>query len=825
MSVWLIAGTAFAAVAGFAQEAALHPIPRFPMPRSSLRIERPAEPAKPFTVAGETGGIFGEQDGEFEVWVFPVKILRGFRITAELADYPVPIQVNPFAASIEVTPERTTITYSHAAFTIRQHMFAPRGDHSEGPIVLFEIASIRPLELTFRFEPQMLRMWPASNFGRPNAEWVRQGATGYYILHTDNPDFSGAVAMPRAVPGVMPPYQERPKSYPLEFKLLFDPQKDAGLFFPLLMTVGDPHRLAALNTRIANLYSDTRNYWEHFFDERLTAETPDSRFNDSLRWAEVAIDQARVRFHDETGLVAGYYSSGDSARPGFGWFFGRDTLWTLYAVHSYGDFALSRNALEFLARRQRSDGKIMHEFSQTAELVDWKALPYFYASADSTPLYVMAMDDYVRTSGDLDFLSHHWDSVKLAWAFTRAHDSDGDGIYENTEGTGWVESWPPGMPHQEIYLAALDQQSCAAMAHLASLMHDPGLAQRAGEQAELIRHHLASEYFDPARESYAFSRNAAGSTDKTATIFPSVAWWTGELSLPNAAKMLDRWASDEFSTDWGTRDLSRREPIYDPISYHQGSVWPLFTGWVSLAEYRAGRPLSGYAHLMQNAGLTYAQDPGAVTELLSGEFFQPLGRSSSHQTWSSAMVLTPALRGLFGLDWDALDHRLRLAPHLPADWDRAALQNVPVGRSRVNLAFTRDGEHLLVRAQSAKPEILCLVPQTAARQPCREPASTVHEIRLPLPPVEIGIPHALPQPGSATGQLKVLDQQLAATRLTLTLEAPAGSVFELPLRINRPGLHLTGANVAQGKLRVDFPPGRDFVRQVVTLTWSSSDPD
>jgi hypothetical protein len=90
----------------------LHPVPRFPMPESSLRITRAAEPNKPFSVAGETGAVFGQQDGTFEAWVFPVKLLSAFRMTAELADYPVPIDLNPLAAAIEVAPERTTITYS-----------------------------------------------------------------------------------------------------------------------------------------------------------------------------------------------------------------------------------------------------------------------------------------------------------------------------------------------------------------------------------------------------------------------------------------------------------------------------------------------------------------------------------------------------------------------------------------------------------------------------------------------------------------------------------------------------------------------------------------
>jgi glycogen debranching enzyme len=107
---------------------------------------------------------------------------------------------------------------------------------------------------------------------------------------------------------------------------------------------------------------------------------------------------------DEVGLVAGFYSSGDSARPGFGWYFGRDTLYTLFAVNSYGDFRLTREALDFLMKRQRDDGKMPHEWSQTADLVDWKSFPYEYAAADATPLFIMAMEDYVDASGDVAYL-------------------------------------------------------------------------------------------------------------------------------------------------------------------------------------------------------------------------------------------------------------------------------------------------------------------------------------------------------------------------------------------------------------------------------------
>ena len=118
--------------------------------------------------------------------------------------------------------------------------------------------------------------------------------------------------------------------------------------------------------------------------------------------------------------------------------------------------------------------------------------------------------------------------------------------------------------------------------------------------------------------------------------------------------------------------MSNEEKIYDGMSYHQGSVWPLFTGWAALAEYRGNQPLAGYQMLMENANLTRAQDLGAHTELLSGDFFVPFGRSTTHQLWSSAMVITPTLRGLFGIDIDAQSKTITVNPHLPASWDHAS---------------------------------------------------------------------------------------------------------------------------------------------------------
>ena len=803
----------------------LEPAQNFAQESGPLQIIAPSQPRQPWTVAGEHGALLGRQDGTFEAWLWPVKMLSHFRISAGLDNYPVPIDVNALAAEVKVTPAETVITYSHAAFTIRQHMFAARGQEhpSTGIAAFFEIESIRPLTVTFSFTPEMLRMWPATNFGRPNGEWVGTEENGFYVLHTDNPAFSGIVAMPHARSGIMPPYQEHPQTYPLQFILRFEPNRDTGRVFPLTMALlngENPARQAeAVNADIPRLYRETQSYYSHFFDSRLVVRSPDKSLNEAAQWAELAIDQTQVAYHGEIGMVAGYYESADSARPGYAWFFGRDTLWTTYAVNGYGDFSLTRRALDFLIHRQRADGKIMHEFSQSADAIDWKATPYFYASADSTPLLVMAMWDYVKASGDAQYLESNWEAIRRAYLFTRAHDSDGDGIYENTEGTGWVESWPQGMPHQEVYLAALDQQSAEAISHLASLMKDADLSASAQAKAQQIRKAIESEYFEKTDRFYAFSRNPDSSLDRTASIYPAVAWWDGTLNLPNAGPMLSRWASPEFSTDWGTRDISRTTPFYDPISYHQGSMWPLFTGWVSMAEYRAGRALSGLAHLMQNVNLTWDQDLGSVTELLSGEFYQPLGRSSSHQMWSSAMVLAPMLRGLFGLDANVPDRTLKVTPHLPADWDSAELLNVPFGKSLLSFQYSRKGGSMVVQAHSSTPEVICLVSKDANTGPCKDAPATVHTVSLPLPAVELSIPTDAPSQGAATRQLKVLNEEYTDRQAIFSFSSPAKSTYDLFVRFNKSNVTATGAVYANGHLHVEFPEGAGHQTRTVTFHW------
>ena len=798
------------------------PTPAIPFRSSGpLVIRQPALPSHPFTVTGRSGAILGMQDGTVELWQLPTKFFSALHLRAEVEGYPVPIELNPLAAELIVSPDHTTLRYSHAAVTVQQHMFAPAADPDNpadsntglGGQILFEIHAVKPVTLTVSLTPAMVQMWPAPQWGSPGWSWQAVGSGGVYGLGTDNPQLFGIIGMPGATPGIVSPYQEHPHTAPLEFRVHFDPEHDAGHMFPLLCELARPgetntgagmavlqQRLLATAKALPEVYARTAAYYDHFFDHRLVVHTPDPQFDRALAWASLAIETSQATIPAtattpaETGLVAGWFPSFASARPGFGWFFGRDTLWSIYAIASYGDRALARRALEFLMRRQRADGKMPHEFSQTAGLLTgdmaWSKLPYEYAAADATPLFLMAMLDYVRATGDLPFLQQHWAALEKAYRFERSHDSDGDGVYDNSQGTGWVEDWPT-QPHQELYLAALDHEATQAMAQLAILAGHPDLGSEASITAQKLE--AAVRAYRQSEDLYAFSKNADGSYDRTQTVYPAAGLWLHAEGLPAPEQQVEAWASQLFATDWGTRALASNDRAYDPMSYHRGTVWPLFTGWTAMALYRTGHPLAAYLTLRRNLDLTWAHDPGAVTELLSGRFYEPLGRSTTHQMWSSAMVLSPALRELFGVEPDASHHTLYLHPHLPATWNDATLEHVLVGDAEVTLHFHRDGGDMQISAESAQPTSLCLVsapevPATATPSTtCTAAPSREHRLRIPLPPLEFSLPdQTLPLPGAETSQPHILAESSTAQQASLLVEAPGETTVLIHLTRNVP---------------------------------------
>src|SRR6185295_2932615 len=267
--------------------------------------------------------------------------------------------------------------------------------------------------------------------------------------------------------------------------------------------------------------------------------------------------------------------------------------------------------------------------------------------------------------------------------------------------------------------------------------------------------------------------------------------------------MITELATPEHQADWGMRIISSRAAKYSAGGYHFGSVWPLFTGWASVGEYRYHRALPGFSNLMANAQLGLDGSLGHVTEVLSGDYYQPLSTSSPHQIWSAAMVINPLLRGLFGLQIDAGARRVTLAPHVPADWRRFTLDQVRVGQcalrlvyrkraSEISLVVTRNGSGdcnlefspaLSLRAQILGAEV------NGRKVPFQVKKSDVDQhvsVQFPLANGDntlrfrtrddfgLSISPVLPALGSASQGLRVLSESWTPARDSLTLEVSGG---------------------------------------------------
>jgi glycogen debranching enzyme len=705
-------------------------IRRAALAESSQVLERRQQSGSFFLVAGRRAGFFGYEGRSFESWVYPLKIAEDFRLSFALEGYPLEIPASDIAVTIAARPEATVLTYAHAAFTVRQILFAPIDE--PGAVMLLDVDTRLPMRITGSFKPRLRLFWPAGLM-TPNVEWdSREHA---YFITEETRRFVGVIGSPGATELSLQPYQEEPRDEPTRFVVRGTPEEFAAGFVPVVFAASvegrDPARASYRKILAAplELLAQARAHYERLARETVRIETPDPRLDEAFAWAKVGIDKSvATNPFLGTGLVAGFRTSGESERPGFAWYFGRDALWTALATTSEGDWATTKTALEFLERFQRADGRIPHEISQSAPLVDWfEKYGYGWASADATPLFVIAHADYWRASGDDAFLRAHWPAISRAYAWSAATDPDGNGLLNNTKvGHGWVEGGALYPPHEEIYMQGLWVEASRAVAEMATAAGDAALAAAATQAAERTRSATERTYWLADRGFYAYATNLPGREVPTAepgpnrarrqtrideltrqpifdedTILPAVPLWWRVLDRDRAQSTIDHLGDASIATDWGSRIVSNRSKVYDPLAYHYGSVWPLFTGWVAVGSYRYGRPHVGYQATMANALLTSANALGYVTELLSGDFNTPFGRSSHVQAWSEAMVVTPVLRGLFGLEARDRGKTIEIAPSMPADWNRAAVRGFAAGARRVDVEMRRASGALEIQVSPA----------------------------------------------------------------------------------------------------------------------------
>ncbi len=693
-------------------------IPRFELPASGLRLERPTRQGAFVDIVGRRSAFVGYEHRGLEAWVYPMKLVDDLRLAFTVEGYPLEIAGSDVLARITATPEQTTFTYAHSVFTLRQITFAPLDEPAL--VMLLEIESTLPLTVSASFRPRLRLMWPAG-LQTGNVGW--NPTAHLYEITEETGRFAGVIGSPAAREGSLMPYQEEPRDTPVQFAI----EPGAGTFVPIVIAGSVTGVADARATyervlgRVPDLLRHNVEHYQRLVTGTLDVETPDDRVNAAFRWAKVGVDKG-VAANPllGTGLVAGFRTSGDSERPGFAWFFGRDAMWTTFAVNGYGDFGTTRQALEFLRGFERDDGKIPHEISQSASLIPWfTKYGYPWASADATPLFIAAHADYWRASGDADFIRAAWPSIVKAFRFAAATDTDGNGLIENTGvGHGWVEGGALSPPHEEIYLQGTWIAALEGLRELASeVMGDAAMAADAERLRERARQSTESTYWLGDRHAYAYATKLPRTDRARAepgpalerrqarldairgarlyderTVLTSVPMWWGLLTDDHAQAEIDSIGGGALATDWGQRILSNRSELYDPLSYHYGSVWPLFTGWASVGAYRYGRAQVGYQALMANALLDDANALGYVTELLSGDRQAPFGRSSHHQVWSEAMVVSPIVRGLLGLGWSRTREGgavVSLRPQLPADWNTLRVSGIRAGAGRFALAFSR----------------------------------------------------------------------------------------------------------------------------------------
>jgi hypothetical protein len=315
------------------------------------------------------------------------------------------------------------------------------------------------------------------------------------------------------------------------------------------------------------------------------------------------------------------------------------------------------------------------------------------------------------------------------------------------------------------------------------------------------------------------------------TVLPAVPMWWRTLDPARADAQLDRLGSGALATDWGHRILSNRSELYDPLSYHYGSVWPLFTGWASMAGYRYGRPHIGYQALLASALLTEQGALGYVTELLSGDFNAAFGRSSHHQVWSEAMVITPLVRGLLGIEPLDGGSRLRIAPQLPADWDRINARHLVAQGVALDIEVTRTADLVTIRvAQNGSGATPALVIAPAlpldarvesVRIDGRQVRAAAHrlgdvqfaEVTVPQPGAQtiaefryrggsdVYVERRPPEPGARSDAIRILRSRADATALRLLLEGVNGRTYDLFLRTPRQPGTVEGATLVRGESR------------------------
>ncbi len=592
---------------------------------SDLTLEREATDNE-YTLAGSRALVVGrERSGLEEIWFHPNRAVSRWMLNAvDSAGEGLPEAIGEH---IRVSPGQVERNLDLGGQTVHERTVVDQ----DRPAVVVELSADTPIQAVWTLESDMRLMWPYPSSSIGGLSYVHDfGAVG---VSTDTGEWLGVRVEPTPVSLDVLDVSDHEIS-----RVCVTAKLDLSHRTQILIcgsAATESHMDTVSGTRKSLSYKDVT-----LASPLSTIGVEDPTLREALGWAADRL--ARYRVHVPglgACLVAGYGRSREGefgdGRPGYAWFFGRDACWTGLACLAAGEWETARETLEFLGGLQDITGKILHECTTSGVV--------HYDAADSTPLYLLLAARYHSVTGDGATLEREWPRIVKAYEFCLSTDSDGDGLIENTGvGHGWIEFGRLGEHHVSLYLAGVWVGALSELEVCARTLGKGEFADEVAYRAATARATLELSFFDPLEDRYATGRRADGSKNMAETAMTAVPLLLGALTPERCSSWLDRIAEDDFTAGWGVRLVPRSDPDYEPDGYHAGSIWPLFTGWVSLAERRAGRVESAERHARQVASLYKACALGAWPEVLHGDEPRCIGVTSD-QAWSTAMAVLAAV--------------------------------------------------------------------------------------------------------------------------------------------------------------------------------------
>ena len=435
-----------------------------------------------------------------------------------------------------------------------------------------------------------------------------------------------------------------------------------------------------------------------------------------------AFKEAMSRSASDLRMLATEKPTGPYPYAGIPWFstaFGRDALITALLTLAF-DPALALGVLRFLAQEQATTfdpaseaepGKILHEM-RGGEMAALREVPFrrYYGSVDATPLFVMLAGAYLHRTGDLPSLRALWPHLELALAWMdRRADAEGFVRYQrSTEdglaNQGWKDSYD-SISHSDGTLARGAIALCEVQAYVYAArragadiarrlgLHTEAAALDAG--AERLRQAFEDRFWCRRLGTYALALDGHGQQCQVRSSNAGHVLMTGIAAPERACQVARGLLHARMFSGWGIRTLAADEARYNPMSYHNGSIWPHDNALIALGMARLGLR-SETARLFEGIQASAdAMDLRRLPELFCGFPRRPGQGPTSYpvacspQAWAAATL--PALvQASLGLGFDPTARAVRLdRPDLPGFLDCLTLRNLSLGGARVSMVVNR----------------------------------------------------------------------------------------------------------------------------------------